>query len=112
MRDVWKKGPIVHVAVALVSGAVAFGLITAARVHGQGASRPSAQQRDQERRLRFSNNGKAEEEDDAAAASAPKAAEAPTGFDNLTNGFDPQGPDFEELNEENVVPLRSFNDNR
>jgi CxxC motif-containing protein (DUF1111 family) len=111
MGDVWKKGPIVHVAVALVSGAVAFGLITVARVHGQGASRPSPQQRDQERRLRFSNNGNAEDEDDMAA-SASKATEAPTGFDNLTNGFDPQGPEYEELNEDNVVPLRSFNDNR
>ena len=38
--------------------------------------------------------------------------EAPTGFDNLTNGFDPQGPPFEKLNEDTVVPLRSFNDNR
>jgi CxxC motif-containing protein (DUF1111 family) len=112
MVDVWKKGPVVHVAVALVSGAVAFGLISVAKVHGQGATGPSPQQRDQERRLRFSNNGNAEEEDDAAAASASKATEAPTGFDNLTNGFDPQGPDFEELNEDNVVPLRSFNDNR
>jgi CxxC motif-containing protein (DUF1111 family) len=95
-----------------VSGTVAFGLITAARVHGQGASRPSPQQRDQERRLRFSNNGNAEEEDDSAASSGSKATEAATGFDNLTNGFDPQGPEYEELNEDNVVPLRSFNDNR
>lgn len=40
------------------------------------------------------------------------ATEAPTGFDNLTNGYTPQGPAFETLNEENVQPLRSFNDNR
>jgi CxxC motif-containing protein (DUF1111 family) len=40
------------------------------------------------------------------------ATEAPTGFDNLTNGFTEQGPDFETLNEDNVVALRSFNDNR
>lgn len=39
-------------------------------------------------------------------------AEAPAGFDALTNGFTPQGPPFESLNEDNVVPLRSFNDNR
>jgi CxxC motif-containing protein (DUF1111 family) len=38
--------------------------------------------------------------------------EAKTGFDNLTNGFTPQGPPFEELDEDNVVPLRSFNDSR
>ncbi len=38
--------------------------------------------------------------------------EAPTGFDNRTNGFDPQGPAFDTINEDNVEPLRSFNDNR
>src|SRR5262245_15278182 len=109
MGDVWKKGSIGHVAVGLVSGAVAFSLVTVTRVHGQAGPRPSREQREQERRLRFSNNGNAEEEDDAAAS---KATEAPTGFDNLTNGFDPQGPAYEELNEDKVVPLRSFNDNR
>ena len=38
--------------------------------------------------------------------------EAPTGFDNETNGFDPQGPPFEQIDEDNVKALRSFNDNR
>ena len=38
--------------------------------------------------------------------------EAPTGFDNITNGFSPQGPAYEKLNEETVVANRSFNDNR
>ena len=38
--------------------------------------------------------------------------EAPTGFDNRTNGFDPQGPPFDSIDEDSVVPLRSFNDNR
>src|SRR3954466_11992748 len=38
--------------------------------------------------------------------------EAPAGFDNRTNGFDVQGPAFDALNEDNVVALRSFNDNR
>lgn len=38
--------------------------------------------------------------------------EAPTGFDNRTNGISLQGPPFSSLNEDNVVPLRSFNDNR
>jgi CxxC motif-containing protein (DUF1111 family) len=37
---------------------------------------------------------------------------APTGFDDRTNGFTPQGPDFDTIDEDNVVPLRSFNDNR
>jgi CxxC motif-containing protein (DUF1111 family) len=38
--------------------------------------------------------------------------EAPAAFDNRTNGFDPQGPAFDTIDEDNVVPLRSFNDNR
>src|SRR6185295_15373061 len=38
--------------------------------------------------------------------------EAPAAFDNRTNGFDPQGPDFGTIDEDTVVPLRSFNDNR
>lgn len=38
--------------------------------------------------------------------------EAPAGFDNLTNGFNQQGPPFDTIEEDNVVPLRSFNDNR
>ena len=40
------------------------------------------------------------------------ATEAPAGFDNLTNGFSEQGAAFETLNADNVVALRSFNDNR
>ncbi len=42
----------------------------------------------------------------------PRATEAVTGFDNRTNGFLPQGPPFESIDEDNVVPRRSFNDNR
>ena len=41
-----------------------------------------------------------------------RITEAPAGFDNLTNGYLPQGPAFDTLNAENVVALRSFNDNR
>ena len=40
------------------------------------------------------------------------ATEAPTGFDNLTNGLDPQGPSYDTLDESHSVALRSFNDNR
>lgn len=40
------------------------------------------------------------------------ATEAPTGFDNLSNGLDPQGPSYDSLDENRSVPLRSFNDNR
>jgi CxxC motif-containing protein (DUF1111 family) len=47
-----------------------------------------------------------------AAWSQTAPTEAPTGFDNLTNGFLEQGPPFEELTEDTVVAGRSFNDNR
>jgi CxxC motif-containing protein (DUF1111 family) len=45
------------------------------------------------------------------AAQGP-VTEAPTGFDNLTNGYTVQGPAFESLNEDTVIAKRSFNDNR
>jgi CxxC motif-containing protein (DUF1111 family) len=52
----------------------------------------------------------------AATAAEPISGgpfrEAPAAFDNRTNGFDFQGPDFDSLDEDNVVALRSFNDNR
>jgi CxxC motif-containing protein (DUF1111 family) len=47
-----------------------------------------------------------------AAAIQAAATEALTGFDNVTNGFDDQGPAFGTLDEDSVVALRSFNDNR
>ncbi len=40
------------------------------------------------------------------------ATEAPTGFDNLSNGFLPQGPDFNTITASNVVSGASFNDDR
>jgi CxxC motif-containing protein (DUF1111 family) len=73
---------------------------------------------------RFRHSGAIEVEDASAAraastsAATPSAttsttiAEAPTGFDNRTNGFNAQGPAFDTLNEDNVQALRSFNDNR
>jgi len=48
----------------------------------------------------------------SAAGNQSTGHEALTGFDNLTNGFAPQGPPFESITEDNVVPLRSFNDSR
>ena len=47
-----------------------------------------------------------------ASRTSPMLSEAATGFDNQSNGFDVQGPDFATLNEDNVVAQRSFNDNR
>ena len=48
----------------------------------------------------------------AREARAGTFREAPAAFDNRTNGFDPQGPAFDTIDEDTVVPLRSFNDNR
>jgi CxxC motif-containing protein (DUF1111 family) len=76
---------------------------------------------DEARRLRFTHNGIVDPEtretaalrpEGLAAAALPRPAEALTGFDNQTNGFDIQGPPFESLDEDSVVALRSFNDNR
>ena len=72
----------------------------------------------QTRRDRFRMHGETDTEQtpsvDARGAQlpAPRTTEAPTGFDNETNGFLRQGPPFETIDEDNVVPLRSFNDNR
>ena len=90
------------VALFLVVGLAAFLISTAA-----------SQSNRQNRRDRFRHNGVMEEEDRSAFGERRSdATEAPTGFDNLTNGFSEQGPDFETLNEDTVVALRSFNDNR
>jgi CxxC motif-containing protein (DUF1111 family) len=37
---------------------------------------------------------------------------ARAGYDNLTNGFAPQGPPFNTIDKNNVIPDRSFNDGR
>lgn len=70
----------------------------------------------QDRRERFRSHGVLEDEGPGGSSklmiSSRKLEEAPTGFDNVTNGFDEQGPPFESINEDNVVALRSFNDNR
>ena len=44
--------------------------------------------------------------------SQSRFVEAPTGFDNQTNGFMPQGAPFDRLTEDNVVAGRSFNEDR
>ena len=87
------------------------------------ASRPQLQMQHLPRPERFQTRGALADEDRAAGdesfsmssvlrGSQSSAAEAPTGFDNLTNGFSEQGPPYETLNEDTVVALRSFNDNR
>jgi CxxC motif-containing protein (DUF1111 family) len=76
-----------------------------------------SQSRDEARRQRFTAVGTLDREAPLATGAATISAavgpsEAPTGFDNKTNGFSPQGPAYDSLDEDNVVPLRSFNDNR
>ena len=66
---------------------------------------------DDRRRQRFTP-GAAIDAEMAPSEARVAVSEALTGFDNLTNGFDAQGPRFDKLNEDNIVPLRSFNDNR
>jgi CxxC motif-containing protein (DUF1111 family) len=103
-----------HVCLTVTSvalGAFALGTLSTP-VSGQ-APTPSA--RDAARRARFTHDSVIDPEVltspiAGAAVVAPK--EAPTGFANVTNGFDVQGAPFETLNEDNVVALRSFNDNR
>ena len=114
------------VGAALAAYAVAAVLVGAA----PGPQKSSAPQRtaDQVRRERFRHNGVVQDEGspdpNAGIASggiegAPvvkpvpsTATEAPAGFDNLTNGFTEQGPDFASINGQTVVARRSHNDNR
>jgi CxxC motif-containing protein (DUF1111 family) len=92
-----------------VSLSLLFSLMT---LHG------GSPQADEIRRLRFTSRGSSPSEGPAAPAGktppppTPGITEAPTGFDNQTNGFDVQGMEFERINESNVKALRSFNDNR
>lgn len=87
-------------------------------IRSQGRDNSS---RDESRRKRFTPVGTAEVESEASSDLAsqeqrsfnrPRLEEALTGFDNVTNGFDRQGPAFDTIGEDTVVALRSFNDNR
>ena len=65
------------------------------------------------REERFTQNGVLGNEGPSSYPNSPSdATEAPTGFDNLSNGFLPQGAAFDTLNGTNIVSGRSFNDNR
>ena len=98
----------------------ATGLLIAMVV--QTSAQNSLSQRGARRQERLSHRGGLEDEgpsdprfrgnDEEGRRGDPTAREAPTGFDNKTNGFDEQGPDYDSIDEESVVPLRSFNDNR
>ncbi len=85
---------------ALVSSALAVGVVEAQTISAD--------------RFRIRGTTANEEPTTAEASLLPPRTfrEAPTGFDSLTNGFLPQGPAFDTLEEDTVVPLRSFNDDR
>src|SRR6266536_1442917 len=91
--------------ILLIPGLVGFLVLQSQAVFSQATR--------QNRGDRFRHNGVIEDEDRSAIGDPRSdATEAPTGFDNLTNGFTEQGPSFETLNEDNIIALRSFNDNR
>jgi CxxC motif-containing protein (DUF1111 family) len=110
---------------------VAIGLVTAfaasvysTQVQSQSSvAEPVSRFDNKTRRQRFTHQGGIDIERPgggtapaigARAIPVPMTAptEAPTGFDNLTNGFSEQGPAFESINADNVVSRHSFNDNR
>jgi CxxC motif-containing protein (DUF1111 family) len=91
---------------AAAYGTALLGL-PASTTAGQDPSTP----RDSIRRARFTHDGVVDSEV-LGGRGAARASEAPTGFDNQTNGFDAQGPAFDTLNEDTAVAGRSFNDNR
>ena len=111
---------------ATVAVAVAFGALTLIVVSGYSAAQTAVPNADFNR---FTPSIRTLDREiapgattDVAKADSPGVAsrdsggstyrEAPAAFDNRTNGFDPQGPAFDTIDEDNVVPLRSFNDNR
>ncbi|MBV9927242.1 MAG: hypothetical protein JOZ96_19650 [Acidobacteria bacterium] len=114
------------VAVAVAAAVVASAYVGAAPPRPAGAAPQKSAE--QVRRERFRHNGVIEDEGspdpnaglssggiDGAPVFKPvktNATEAPAGFDNLTNGYTEQGPDFATLNGDTVVARRSHNDNR
>jgi len=77
-----------------------------------GGGQAGVNPRDALRRATFTHDSNVDSEIGPPSLRLSPATEALAGFTNQTNGFDPQGPDYDSINEDNVVPLRSFNDNR
>jgi CxxC motif-containing protein (DUF1111 family) len=112
-----KSTAILSIGVASVATAA----VLTTSLWGEGQGPPAVNKSPQNR---FIPRGRAAAEGPAGFFSMPggktavndqsptRSREALTGFDNLTNGFFPQGPDFETIDEDNVEPLRSFNDGR
>lgn len=105
---------LIHcISVGLLIAAPLAAVTPAQSAHRPGAGSALATTALQTRRQRFSHTGPLQDEDTPVLAGQLQGGtEAPTGFDNRTNGLIPQGPDYAMLNEDTVVALRSFNDNR
>jgi CxxC motif-containing protein (DUF1111 family) len=89
-----------------------FGLVALATSMSVVSTQEPGQDRraDERRRHSLTRGGTVDPEGPFPGGRNP--TEAPTGFDGETNGMDPQGDPFDTLDEDTVVPLRSFNDNR
>ena len=109
--------------IAIFVAAFALPLMFRKTVQSQGGTdKTITQSNNQTRKDRFRHNGVIEKEDSVESNAHQndndrddrrgRTTETPVGFDNLTNGFNVQGPAFETINGDNVVALRSFNDNR
>jgi CxxC motif-containing protein (DUF1111 family) len=95
-------GPMKLLGAALVT---CFAISVSGTISIIGQTNPAVEQNG----TKFQPQGQLELEN-ATANSLP--TEAPAGFDNLTNGFDRQGPPFETITDKTVQPGASFNDNR
>ena len=99
-----------------MAGLILIPILAAVALSGQKSSEPGAiiTYGAKSRTQRFQHNGFVAPEGPAGAVGnrATGGQEALTGYDNLTNGFLKQGPDYQTINAHNVVPLRSYNDGR
>ena len=101
-----RQSPCQWLAVAVIIVAIS----PVGDVAAQTETSPAA--RDQARRSRFAHSASVDPEASSAGIRGVAVREALTGYDSLTNGFDPQGQDFTTLTAQSAVGLRSYNDNR
>lgn len=102
-------------AIAAVSLAIALPYTTV-NSHQTAATERRSHVDNKTRRERLTPAGALIEPERSTAATQTRAAEALTGFDNVTNGFLKQGPDFDSIDGEEIesgrTPLGTFNVNR
>jgi CxxC motif-containing protein (DUF1111 family) len=104
-----------NVRIALVSlGLAAFGLTFANDSHVGVSGQETANAADEARRTRLTAAATPLDNEGGlpTLTDVSRLTEALAAFDNVTNGFDVQGPPFDTIEEDNVHPLASFNDNR